>query len=67
MSRDLNELRAIEQLLQEAEERLGPSATFRQRTLLQMSLFELRRGLRAELDDADRNTLAESQSDDPDK
>ncbi|MRI56742.1 hypothetical protein D8770_22670 [Methylobacterium sp. DB1607] len=53
MSRDFNELREIEQLLREAEERLGPDATFRQRTLLQMSLFELRRGLRTEQDDSE--------------
>ena len=45
---DRNELRAIEQLLRQAEERLGPIATFRQRTLLHMSLFELQRSLQAE-------------------
>jgi hypothetical protein len=49
---DRNELREIEQLLRQAEERLKPIATFRQRTLMQMSLFELRRSLQAEEEDA---------------
>lgn len=43
MQEDLDALREIERLLREAERRLGPATTFRLRTLLQMSLFELQR------------------------
>ncbi|MEH3119302.1 MAG: hypothetical protein PGN25_17350 [Methylorubrum populi] len=47
MPNDLDELREIEQLLREAEARLGSAGTFRQRTLLQMALFEIQRDLQA--------------------
>ncbi|GJE71333.1 hypothetical protein [Methylorubrum podarium] len=64
MLKDLNELREIEQLLRQAEERLGPTATFRQRTLLQMSLFEFRRGLRAEDEEATHSVdMSQDESD----
>lgn len=66
MPKDLNELREIEQLLRQAEERLGPAATFRQRTLLQMSLFELRRGLPAEGEE-EVSPVAAASRDQPDK
>lgn len=45
MPKDVDALREVEQLLREAKEKLGPVATFRQRTLLQMILFEVERGL----------------------
>ncbi|AWI89387.1 hypothetical protein C0214_14655 [Methylobacterium sp. DM1] len=61
---DRNELREIEQLLRQAEEQLGPIATFRQRTLIQMSLFELRRSLKAE--EVDAAALAGTDGDKPD-
>ncbi|HEV2542567.1 MAG TPA: hypothetical protein VGU70_07380 [Methylobacterium sp.] len=61
---DRNELRAIEQLLRQAEERLEPIATFRQRTLLQMSLFELRRSLQAE--EGEAAAPADTDGDEPD-
>ncbi|WP_181425410.1 hypothetical protein [Methylobacterium sp. B4] len=47
MPNGLEELRVIERLLCQAEARLGSLGTFRQRTLLQMTLFEVRRGLQA--------------------
>ena len=45
MPNDVEELREAERLLREAEEKLRPAATFRQRTLLQMILFEVDRSL----------------------
>lgn len=47
MPNGLEELRVIERLLCQAEARLGSQGTFRQRTLLQMTLFEVRRSLQA--------------------
>lgn len=61
---DREELCQIEQLLRQAEERLRPIATFRQRTLLQMSLFELRRSLQSE--EAEAAAPADADRDDPD-
>ncbi len=46
MATDLEELREIERLLRDAEARLAAFGTFRQRTLLQMTLFEVQRSLR---------------------
>lgn len=48
MPSDVNDLREVERLLREAEGKLGPAATFRQRTLLQMILFEVERGLQSQ-------------------
>ncbi|MFC6392064.1 hypothetical protein [Methylorubrum zatmanii] len=47
MPNDLDELREIERLLREAEAKLESVGTFRQRTLLQMALFEVGRRVRA--------------------
>ncbi|WP_455974296.1 hypothetical protein [Methylorubrum populi] len=58
MPNDLDEFRDIERLLREAETRLEAVGTFRQRTLLQMALFEIRRRLNASDQDDERPSAA---------
>lgn len=60
MATDLEELREIERLLRDAEARLEAFGTFRQRTLLRMTVFEVQRSLRAQ-------EQAKQQSDPPQK
>lgn len=64
MPNGLEQLREIEWLLSQAEARLGSCGTFRQRTLLEMTLFEVRRDLQAQ-QQSDALPPPDGGSDDP--
>lgn len=63
MPNDVDELREAERLLREAEAKLRPAATFRQRTLLQMILFEVDRSLQSRNENGPIQSAVESERD----
>lgn len=63
MPNDVDELREAERLLREAESKLRPAATFRQRTLLQMILFEVDRSLQSRNENGPIQSPVESERD----
>ncbi len=63
MPNDVDELREAERLLREAEAKLRPAATFRQRTLLQMILFEVDRSLQSRNENGPIRSPIESERD----